>query len=139
MLGYPIILKRDTNGQLMVRFPDIPEALSAGDDETHALAMGREAFITALDFYFDDRRLVPQPSRPKRGQKVVFLPARVAAKMLLHNAMVEQGVRKAELARRIGVAPPNIELLLNPRYASKIEQVEAALAALGKRLVVETV
>ena len=139
MLGYPIILKRDTNGQLMVRFPDIPEALSAGDDETHALAMGREAFITALDFYFDDRRLVPQPSRPKRGQKVVFLPARVAAKMLLHNAMVEQGVKKAELARRIGVAPPNIERLLNPRYASKIEPVEAALAALGKRLVVETV
>jgi antitoxin HicB len=139
MLGYPVVLKRDTNGQLMVRFPDIPEALSAGDDEADALVMGREALITALDFYFDDRRLVPQPSHPKRGQKLVFLPARIAAKVLLHNAMVEQGVRKAELARRIGVAPPNIERLLNPRYASKIEQVETALAALGKRLVVETV
>jgi antitoxin HicB len=139
MLGYPVVLKRDTNRQLIVRFPDIPEALSAGDDEAHALAMGREALITALDFYFDDRRLVPQPSRPKRGQKVVFLPARVAAKVLLHNAMVEQGVKKAELARRVGMAPPNVERLLDPRYASKIEQVEAALAALGKRLVVETV
>ncbi len=50
MLTYPVKLEPDTNDSLLVTFPDIPEAITAGDDEQDALAMGLDALITALEF-----------------------------------------------------------------------------------------
>ena len=39
----------------MVSFPDIPEALTSGKSEKQALEMAKDALMTALDFYFDER------------------------------------------------------------------------------------
>jgi antitoxin HicB len=51
--------------------------------------------------------------------------------------MRRQGVRVAELARRMGVEQLAINRLLNPRHASKPDQFDAAFRALGTRLVFE--
>ena len=51
--------------------------------------------------------------------------------------MQEQGVGKAELARRLDVHLPQVDRMLDLCHASKLEQIEAALNALGKRLVVD--
>jgi antitoxin HicB len=59
-----------------------------------------------------------------------------AAKVGLYEAMRAAGVRKAELARRLGVHMPQIDRLLDLRHASRLDQVEPALRAVGKRLVV---
>jgi antitoxin HicB len=50
--------------------------------------------------------------------------------------MREAGLRKADLARRLGWHVPQVDRLLDLRHASRIDQIEAALAALGKRLVI---
>ena len=60
----------------------------------------------------------------------------MAAKVLLLNEMLRQKVRPAELARRIGTTPQEVNRLTNLRHASKIDRVDAAMRALGKRLVV---
>ena len=62
------------------------------------------------------------------------LPALVASKVFLHNEMLRQGIKKAELARRMDMAPPNVERIFKLRYRTRIESIEAALACLGKRL-----
>jgi antitoxin HicB len=134
MMQYPIKLTRDTNGQYLVTFPDVPEAITAGDTLEEARQHAIEALETALDFYFEDRREVPAPSRPKRGQQTVALPTLAAAKVLLHNEMVSQNVRKAELARRLHIAAPNVERIFKLKHGTKIETIEAALAVLGKHL-----
>lgn len=36
MLSYPISLTPDDNGTLLVTFPDVPEAITVGDDEEDA-------------------------------------------------------------------------------------------------------
>jgi antitoxin HicB len=59
--------------------------LTSGATEQQALAMARDALSTAMDFYFEDRRLVPRPSLVKAGQPFVELPASLAAKVLLLN------------------------------------------------------
>ena len=41
---------------------------------------------------------------------------------------------KAELARRLGARPATVDRLLDIAHASRLEQLDAALAALGKRL-----
>ena len=59
-----------------------------GDTQEEALLMAQDALKTALEFYFEDKRAVPVPSKPQRGQKVVELPASLSAKVLLLNEMI---------------------------------------------------
>ena len=107
-MQYPIDLQVDTNGQYLVTFPDLPEAATAADTKEEALVMAVDALESALDFYFDEKRLVPSPSRVKRGQAFVDLPATVAAKAMLHNEMLATVIKKAELARLMKMAAPNV-------------------------------
>ena len=94
MLAYPVDLKPDGKF-LMVTFPDIPEANSQGDSLDDALGMAKDALESAIDWYIEQGKSVPSPSRPKRGQHLVELPASVAAKVLLLNEMIAQKVRPA--------------------------------------------
>jgi antitoxin HicB len=136
MLAYPVELTPDGKF-LMVTFPDIPEANSQGDSVEDALKMAADALETALEFYFDAGRPVPVPSKPKRGQHAVELRASVAAKVLLLNEMLRQKVRPIELARRIGTTKQEVNRLTDLKHATKIDRIDAALRALGKRLIVD--
>jgi antitoxin HicB len=126
-------------GNYAVRFPDIPEALTLGDTEQEALRHAADALESALDFYFENKRLIPEPSAPKRGYKFVELPPSLSAKVLLFNELLIQQVRPSEVARRLKVSPQEMTRILNPRHATKIDSIAAALATLGKRLEVQLV
>ncbi len=134
MLSYPVKLKRDTNGSLLVTFPDIPEAATSAHSDVRAMALALEALESALEFYFEDGRKVPMPSAPKRGQKFVTLPASMSAKVLLLNEMLSQHIRPAELARRLGTSPQAVNRLTNLRHPTKIDGLVEAFHALGKKL-----
>jgi antitoxin HicB len=133
MLIYPATLTPDGNGYL-VRFPDIPEALTQGRTRDEALDMATDALRTAMDFYVEDGRPVPMPSRVKRGQVGVELPPSIAAKVLLLNTMLEQRVTAAELARRLHTSPQSVNRLVNLAHATKIDTVAVALKALGRHM-----
>ena len=79
---------------------------------------------------------IPPPSRPGRGQYLIAVPLYLAPKVALYMAMREQGAGNSELARRLGCAETVVRRLLNPKYDSKPEKLQAALEALGKRLLV---
>jgi antitoxin HicB len=133
MRGYPVKLRQDGKF-ILATFPDIPEAITQGNDRAHALEMAREALELALEFYFNDQRPVPLPSEAKRAQPVIHLPPTVAAKVLLLNEMLRQNVRPSELARRTGLTKQEVNRLTNLRHPTKIDRIDAALQALGKRL-----
>lgn len=134
MLAYPYILTPDDNGTFLVTFPDIPEAAAVSEDEESAAIEALDGLLCALDGYFEDRRAVPMPSEPTEGQPVVALPALETAKVLLLNEMVSQGVRKAEMARRLDVHMPQIDRLFDLRHNTKIDFLEKAASKLGKSL-----
>jgi antitoxin HicB len=136
MLAYPVDLERDTNGTVLVTFPEFAEAVTFGDDESDALLRAVDALETVLAARIDDREDIPLPS-PAANRPSVVLPALTAAKVLLYRAMRERGVRKADLARRLGWHGPQIDRLLDLNHASRLDQIEAALAALGKRLTLD--
>src|SRR3546814_8239256 len=58
MLSYPARLEKD-GAAYVVSFRDIPEALTSGRSQKDALRMAADALVTAMDFYFEDRREVP--------------------------------------------------------------------------------
>ena len=135
MFMYPVTLTPDeADGGFVVTFVDIPEAITQGDTEAEALTAAKDALESALDFYFEDKRAVPVPSKAKRGQNVIELPASLSAKVLLLNEMVTQDVRPAELARRLNTTPQEVTRLTNVRHTTRIDGIAAALQALGKHL-----
>jgi antitoxin HicB len=71
------------------------------------------------------------------GEELVPLSALGTAKIAFYNATREQGVGRAELACRLRWHFPQIARVLDLRHASRMEQVEAALAALGLRLIID--
>jgi len=140
MFAYPVTLKADgKTGGFVVSFKDIPEAITQGETKEEALRMAAEALETAMDFYVENSRIVPEPSKTKRGQKCVELPASVSAKVLLLNEMVKQKVRSAELARRLQTTPQEVNRLTNLRHTSRIDRIAGAMKALGKTLEVRAV
>jgi antitoxin HicB len=136
MRGYPVNLRKDGKF-ILVTFPDVPPAITQGVDRAEALAMAKEALELAMEFYFEDMRPVPMPSKPKRGQAVVELAPSVAAKVLLLNEMLRQKVRPIDLARRLGTTKQEVNRLTNLRHSTKIDRIDMALRALGKRLDIE--
>lgn len=118
----------------MVTFADVAEAITFGMDEDEALLQAVDALESALTFYIEDRKLLPTPSKPKKGQKTVRPSALECGKLGVYQAMTEQGIKKSELARRLGWHMPQIDRLFDLRRASKLDQIEAAASALGKHV-----
>jgi antitoxin HicB len=132
-MRYPVTLDIDRDG-VLVGCPDIPKMHSVGDTEDEALLEAEDGLESAIEIYFDQHVPVPLPSRPTRGQRTVEVSALTSAKILLHNEMLAQGVKKADLARALCIAPSNVERFFRVRHKTRIETLEAALRFLGKHL-----
>jgi len=131
MFDYPVTLTPDGD-TVLVTFADVPEAITFGADVEEALLQAVDALETGLSFYVEARKALPVPSKSKRGQKTVRPGALEGAKLGLYQAMTEQGIRKAELARRLGWHMPQVDRLFALRHASKLDQIESAARALGR-------
>ena len=107
-----------------------------GDDEQEALLRASDDLEAALAMYVDDRRDIPEPSAGKRGMRAVSLPALSEAKINLYRAMRQAGVTKAELARRLNCHMPQVDRLLDLDHASRLDQLESAFLAIGKKLTI---
>ena len=132
---YPVVLSLDID-TVMVEFPDVPEALTQGMDEADAIVQATDCLVAALGIYVERRIDIPKPS-PARGRPVVALPPLVATKVALYQTMREAKVTNVALARHLGVTENAVRRLLDLDHRSHIGQVEAGLAVLGKRLIVE--
>jgi antitoxin HicB len=134
MLNFPISLTPDTNGTLLVGFPDLPFANAVGQDREDALANAGDALATAVEMLMDEGRPIPIPSPRERTQPAVCLNALATAKILLWNEMQAKQVSKAELAARLSRQLADIELLFDLGRPVDIEFIEKAASALGKRV-----
>jgi len=137
MLSYPVKMTRDTNGTILVTAPDFPEVATFGVDTADALLRAVDAIATAIQGRISDGEEVPRPSMPKQRQKSVALPALLWAKLELYRAMRQTGMRKADLARRLKVHPPQIDRLLDLDHDSRLDQIEKAARAMGRELHIE--
>lgn len=136
-IEYPVILKRDDNDTVMATFPDVPGAVTYGEDEDEALAYAIDALTVMISAMMDDNEEIPVPKKAKRGQPTVALAPLAASKVMLYGRMRTLGVSKAELARKLGGKnPTHVTRLLNVLHKSRHDQLDEAMAVLGARLVV---
>ena len=137
--AYPCELTVDEDGVLVATFPDVPESITGGRDRSQALAMAEDALATALAGYVHQKRDIPVPGERVDGQELVAVPTVVAAKLALFSAMRAQRITKVELAGRLGISESAVRKLANPDHRSHISQVQKALRAVGRSLVVEVI
>ena len=136
MLRYPVKLSKDTNDTILVDVPDISEAHTFGEDREEALLRAPDAIETVLIGYMVDRRDIPTPRAGAKGP-FATLPALTEAKLALYTAMRIAKIGKAELARRLNCHMPQVDRLLDLRHNSRLDQLDAAFRALGRRLSIQ--
>jgi antitoxin HicB len=136
-MKYPATFTQEKAG-ITVTFRDIPEAITQGDDLADALFMAKDVLLAAIEVYFEEKRQVPKPSAVKAGDHPIRIPPSVAAKVLLLNQMLQKKVIPAELARRMGTTPQEINRLIDLHHATKIDRIAQALEALGAELNINT-
>ena len=127
MLAYPIQLEEDDD-TIPATSTDFPELTTFGDDKDEAVARATDALEEAIAARIYDRRDVPLPSE---GTTFAVLPTLTAIKMLLYQGMHDRGVGKAELARCLGWKLPQADRVLDIQHHSRLDQLDAALSAIG--------
>lgn len=128
--------KADPDGGVLVTFPDVPEAITHGEDHAVARRNAAEALGLALRGYLAQGTALPRPVA--KGGKLVAIPvdANDALKIAVIEAFAKADISKAEFARRIGKAVTEAQRILDPDHHTKLASLEAALAALGKEVVI---
>jgi antitoxin HicB len=132
MRQYRVKLTKD-DGAILVSVPAVPIAHTFGEDRLDALRHASDAIETAFIGYMKDGQPIPAGDYAGRGDYVT-LPALAEAKIGLYEAMRVTKVGKAELGRRLGRHLHRVDRLLDLRHASRLDQLEEALRALGKTL-----
>ena len=127
----------DRNGTVIATVPDVPGAMTVGGNRAEALERVEGALIVVLSARIEDHELIPRPSRPARGQRTVALSPMVTAKLSIYQAMRARRMSTEDLTRRLGWEAARLRRLLDLRHRSRLEDIEAALEALGKRLIIE--
>ena len=130
MLTYPVHLEADDN-TVLVTSPDFPEIATFGNDRDEALGRASDALEEAIAARIHAGQDIPDPSVVG---VTVALPALTAIKVFLYQGMREQGIGKAELARRLSWHPPQVDRVLDVQHHSRLDQMEAALRAIGREL-----
>ena len=134
---YPAAFLPERNGKgFHVRFPDLPEALTGGHSLDDTRVQASDCLAEAIAGRIARGDVIPAPSRPKRGQYFIAVPLYLAPKLALYLAMRERRVPNTGLARRLGVSETVVRRMLDPKHATRPEKIQAALLALGKRIVV---
>ena len=135
---YPARLRPDSTGEFIVSFRDLPECLTSGASVPDALAEAADALAEAIAGRIDDAEAIPEPSARRSGEHHVAVPAGTATKAALALALRENDLSRVALAQRLGVDEKAVRRMLDPRHATAVGRIEAALRVLGRELVIET-
>lgn len=134
---YPATVTPDVqDGGFVVTFVDVPEAITQGDDLLEALHQAADCLDEAMAGRIRRHDPIPEPSPVQAGQYAVAVPALTAAKAALYVALRQTPLTQVELAARLRCDEKEVRRLLDPRHASKLSRLEAALALLGQQFVI---
>jgi len=129
-LKYRIEMRPDDNGTLLVTCPQLPIVVTYGEDEGDARRHAVAAIGAALASMIDDGEEIPRPD----GLRGIWVPLPLSTelKVQLYRALREEGITRAELARKLQWNRESVDRLFRLDHRSRLEQLEAAFTALGR-------
>jgi antitoxin HicB len=137
-MKYPALFEPAEEGGFVITFPDWDWGVTQGEEESDGVEMAQDALVTMIAYCIRHGKPVPSPTTPKgKKYRMIELPAMLAMKTELYIAFQSSGIRKAELARRLGIPATTVDRLFNFENHTRLDQIEAAFRALGKRLSIQ--
>jgi antitoxin HicB len=136
---YSALLEPEPEGGFTVTFPEIGYGATWDEALRQAEDMLEEAVLGLIAHGEEVPKRVPQivPAQGDGSHRApIALPALTAAKLELYRAMRQAGLDEAQLAQRLGWPPKKIAHIFDGYHVVRLEQLETALAALGRRFVV---
>jgi antitoxin HicB len=137
MIRYLGIFTPAEEGGFVVRVPDVPGVITQGE----TLAEAKENAVDALELMLSDvienGKKLPAVStkRAKHGQWIQ-VSALAQLKISLYEEFTRARITKTQLASRMGIAKQVVDRLFDLQMSTRIEQIEAAFAALGKTITI---
>ena len=131
--SYPAVLERHEDGEIVVRFPDLPEVLTGGSSEAEALAEAADALEEGVLAYMAAGQPAPLPREASPGEVAVPLDPVTAARAELARVMREQRISNVELAGRLSKSEGAVRRLVDGATGVKIDTVLEALRLLNRR------
>jgi antitoxin HicB len=136
-ISYPAVFEPIEDGWLMVTFPDVPGAITNGEDHDAAYEMAQDALGIMLDSYIWTHAALPRRSQPSNDQVVVELSALDSSKLALCLEMAKAKLTKTELAARLGVDEKEARRILAVGHNTKLDTLEAAFKAIGRKITIQ--
>ena len=99
-----------------------------------AVATAADALEEAIAGRIDDRREIPAPSAPRRGERMVSVPPSMALKAVVYLAVQDAGISNSELARRMKLDEKEARRILDPHHPTRLSKIEEALSVLGRHV-----
>lgn len=96
-------------------------------------ALARDAIEEALAARISHAEEIPTAGV---GERMISMGVTTTLKVQLYQELRAQGKSRADLMRTLGWSRNSVDRLFRIGHASKTDQLEAALAALGKRVTV---
>jgi antitoxin HicB len=87
-----------------------------------------------LDWHIRNGKDIPAARKRGRRYRMIDLPAIIALKIELYNAFRASGVTKTEFAAKLGIPKGNVDRYFSFGNHTRLDQLEAAFAALGRRV-----
>lgn len=133
-MEYAVQIDREGDA-FVVSSRDLPELNSVGYSLDEAFGEALDGIETALMIYYmDGKQEIPLPTEAREGEHLINLPAQVAVKIALYNEMIKQKITRAELGRRLHWQQAQVNRLWSLDHSTKLESIEAAFAALGRKI-----
>jgi antitoxin HicB len=124
-------------GGFVVTFPDVPEAITQGETIKECIEESADALDEAIIGRINTGEDIPVPSKARRGQYLIPVPAQTAFKAALYEEVRNSNSTKVELAAHLGIDEREVRRLLDPHHASKLPRIAEILERVGKRIVVQ--
>ena len=120
------------DGDFVVSARDLPEVVTSGDT-LEELSNCRRCVEAIVSWRMENDKDLPPPSRVRKGEHPVPLPARLAAKASVYSAWKSADLTKVELARRLGRNEVEVRRILDPKHGTKIDQLDEAAPRSGRQ------
>lgn len=137
MLLFRIDTAPDDNGAVLITSPDLPELTTYAEAQDEIVRRALDAVEEALAARIASGLDIPA-AEPEPGARIVSPSLLTRLKVELYRACREAGVSRAWLARELGWHREQVDRLFRLDHASRVDQLEAALATLGRSYDVAT-
>ncbi|HEY7901782.1 MAG TPA: type II toxin-antitoxin system HicB family antitoxin [Caulobacteraceae bacterium] len=129
-MRYVFLSEPDDNDTFLLTVPAIPETVTFAETMADAPRHLRDAIEEALAWRIAENMPIPLPDGDGLPN-AVDLPPLTSLKVALYSIMRAEGTTRAELQRRLGWHREQVDRLFRLDHASRLDQIEAAAAALG--------